>query len=218
VSIAYPKVIEAEVATLISRGDTLVLFTHRTDVKSAEGLQKRVAQLRQAWKALKQKADVKRAEAQKLEDDLSRLARGLDELLSWMGRAERALTPGESPAAATAIRATADQKRRELRRLEDMANSFKKDSLGSNGTVLAAAKVQWERLQPKLRSQSSKDTLKEESALPKLADLSADASEVLSRISKVRPYFDSTSRTLMKYIFSFISCRCVTPWPPLTDS
>ena len=43
------KMIEAEVATLISRGDTLVLLTHRYDVAKADSLQERVRDLRREW-------------------------------------------------------------------------------------------------------------------------------------------------------------------------
>jgi len=196
------KVIEAEVATLISRGDTLILFTHRTDVAGAADLQRRVCRLRETWQTLKKKADGKRIKAQRQEDDMARLARGLDEFLSWMSRAEKALSPGGSPAAATAMRATSHQKGKELERLQDVAKSFNEGSLGSCGTVLAAAEVQWRRLEPLLK-QTSSNPIYDISPRYQPDNATTDTTaEVLSRISKMREAVEAVDRQLGTQLLS----------------
>ncbi len=64
--------LEAEVATHISRGDTLVLMTDRHDVELGRRTQETVQQLRQQWQMLKQQADRKKSTAKNYEDKLDR--------------------------------------------------------------------------------------------------------------------------------------------------
>ena len=56
--------IEAEVATSISRGETLILMIHRQDPTQAENLQSRVNHLRNNWQTVKGFADTKKHEAE----------------------------------------------------------------------------------------------------------------------------------------------------------
>ena len=65
------RMLEAEVATHISRGDTLVLMVDRHDVELGQRTQATVKQLRQQWQLLKAQADRKKATAKAYEDKLN---------------------------------------------------------------------------------------------------------------------------------------------------
>ena len=55
--------LEAEVATTISRGDTLVLRVHRFDQVQGDDLKERVSELRQSWSKLRGTAEEKKSQA-----------------------------------------------------------------------------------------------------------------------------------------------------------
>merc|ERR1719427_610763 len=76
--------LEAEVATTISRGETLVLMIHRQDTKQAEQLQLKVGQLREAWQAVRKVADKKKSEARGAGRDQEKFTRCRDNLLAWL--------------------------------------------------------------------------------------------------------------------------------------
>ena len=67
----FSRVLEAEVATHISRGDTLVLLADRHDIELGQRTQATVKQLRQQWQQLKQLSDRKKLLAKAYEDKLS---------------------------------------------------------------------------------------------------------------------------------------------------
>ena len=67
----FSRVLEAEVATHISRGDTLVLLADRHDIELGQRTQATVKQLRQQWQQLKQLTDRKKLLAKAYEDKLS---------------------------------------------------------------------------------------------------------------------------------------------------
>ena len=76
--------IEAEVATTISRGDTLVLMIHRQEPAQAELLQARVSKIRDAWHTVKRSADTKKNEAKNLSLELEKYISLRESLLSWL--------------------------------------------------------------------------------------------------------------------------------------
>jgi hypothetical protein len=65
------RVLEAEVATTISRGDTFVLLADRHDVALGQRTQSTVQQLRQQWQMLRQQAERKKSLAKTYEDKLT---------------------------------------------------------------------------------------------------------------------------------------------------
>lgn len=52
-------VLEPDVATVISRGDSLTLATHAWDVSGADTVSEAVGGLRTSWRGLKQQAEVR---------------------------------------------------------------------------------------------------------------------------------------------------------------
>ena len=76
--------LEAEVAALISRGETLVLLIHRQDARQAETLQARVERIREAWQTVLRSADSKKSEARTLSLELEKFFKSRDSLLSWL--------------------------------------------------------------------------------------------------------------------------------------
>jgi uncharacterized protein YukE len=78
------NMIEAEVATLISRGDTLVLLTNRYDVSKSSHLQEKVSALRASWQGLRAAAERKRATTQKSEESVRKFIFEVDRLKIWM--------------------------------------------------------------------------------------------------------------------------------------
>ena len=76
--------LEAEVAALISRGETLVLMIHRQDARQAETLQARVERMRDSWQSVLRSADSKKSEARTFSLELEKFFKSRDSLLSWL--------------------------------------------------------------------------------------------------------------------------------------
>lgn len=84
--------IEADVATHISRGDTLILMTDRLDNNLSARAQSAVGQLRAEWALLKQLSDRKKATAKSYEEKVEKFRADVNELKTWLGHSLRQMT------------------------------------------------------------------------------------------------------------------------------
>ncbi len=174
------KMMEAEVATLISRGDTLVLFTHRGDPRKAERLQGRVAALREAWAGLRRLAEEKRAEAARAEESAAEFQRRLEDLVAWVGDAHERCSSSSTAATSTTNSSSSDgggeamrkereeelareveAKASEVRAINELAAEVKRrqGTLGANSMVLTVANAQWEKLLGRVRARREAEAL-----------------------------------------------------------
>lgn len=169
------KMIEAEVATLISRGDTLVLMTHRDDVTKADELQDRVTKLRCAWQALKRLADSKSEATVEAEDNVKRFKEEVERLKVWLKeirpRVEKVNSLGihsssayscsssignqedPLPSMAKVLVREIEKKRTSVERLERLADRLKADNALGNpvSTEWVHLHTQWEEINDRMK-------------------------------------------------------------------
>ena len=144
------KMIEAEVATLISRGDTLVLLTHRYDVAKADSLQERVRDLRREWQGLKVTAEDKRDTTHRFEESVKKFVYEVDRLKIWM--AEKILKMdgidfGEDETQMRQLALEIENRTPDVKRLADVARKLQDDhALGSHASAWRELYCQWEEL------------------------------------------------------------------------
>ena len=144
------KMIEAEVATLISRGDTLVLLTHRYDVVKADSLQEKVRDLRREWQGLKATAEDKRDTTLRFEESVKKFVFEVDRLKIWM--AEKILKMdgidfGEDETQMRQLAIEIENRTPDVKRLADVARKLQDDhALGSHASAWRDLYCQWEEL------------------------------------------------------------------------
>ncbi len=202
------KVMEAEVATLMSRGDTLVLFTQRSDQELAGRLEAKVAQLDKAWKDLKSIVDERRSDAAKAEEDLADFQSRLEDLVAWIGDAHERCSSGaaDNGEGAADLAREVEDKKVEVRQINDLASSIKSRqlSLGTNSMVLAIANAQWDKLVGRVRARREARALQGVGAAngEEGQVMPADAGEVLARIARMREAVSAVDGQLRTQILS----------------
>ncbi|CAB4069403.1 unnamed protein product [Lepeophtheirus salmonis] len=133
------QMIEAEVATLISRGDTLVLMTHRNDISKAEALQKDVSELRESWADIRSLCERKKAQAASLEKKLEEFKESADEIKSWISSFKSTRNVRQSP--------VFSRKKLEVDSLNNLGSTLKRQNvLGVNALNLSLINSKWDYL------------------------------------------------------------------------
>ncbi|XP_071545209.1 dystrophin-like isoform X16 [Panulirus ornatus] len=75
--------LEPDVATVISRGDTLTLTTHMVDVPRANTIRIAVNDLRTHWSSLKSETEIVKLEAEEVAQEIGSISERADEIISW---------------------------------------------------------------------------------------------------------------------------------------
>ena len=210
------KVIEAEVATLISRGDTLVLLTHRSDLAKSDSLQKRVTNLREAWQGLKRFAEDKSRSTREREKALAQFKKEVDEMKNWIsesnGRFKRA---SHDEGVAKKLLSDISSKQSDVTKLNSQGAHLKvQQGINTQGIVLTMMNQQWEDLLDRARklnkegkaidknvvSNSPPDVSPSKhtngTTVNSLANTNKAASEILTRIEKMREAVTAIDRQL----------------------
>jgi hypothetical protein len=211
------QTLEAEAATLISRGDTLVLLIHRSDVERAEELQKKVAKLRAAWQDFKRLADGKTKAAQKAESDLKDLRGRVDALQSWLRDAHSRAAKFESAANKTILlhrlMTDSSEKAPEFRAASRLFDAAKKEhALKGNEVAFGACAASWDDLQAKIgkickdygleRVAPTLDGESPSTGPTVVVPNNRAAAEIVQRISKMREAVSAIDRQLRTQVLS----------------
>ena len=140
--------LEADVATTISRGDTLVLMVHRFNVDHGEDLKIKVTHLREQWNNLKSLAEDRKAKAAKESETLKVLRDKLERMKNWLDsvikiiRAKKSEEERINPA-----RKEVDRKANEIKVIESIVATIKPmDKLGDMKDILMCVRTDWEVL------------------------------------------------------------------------
>ncbi|KAK7068113.1 hypothetical protein SK128_001327 [Halocaridina rubra] len=83
--------LEPDVATVISRGDTLTLTTHMTDVPRANTIRIAVNDLRNHWSALKTEIEDVKTETQQVSQEINSASKKADEIVNWINDVSKRL-------------------------------------------------------------------------------------------------------------------------------
>jgi hypothetical protein len=202
------RLLEAEVATLISRGDTLILLSHRDDVAKGELLQKRVSKLRETWKRLKQRADKMIDATEKTEEDIRQFRKDVFDVKRWLEDTNRKLQrkPNEDDLVKLANEVKA--KKVDIDHLSHQSLSWpKNDMMGTQEVALTMIKSQWETLQQKvlkyckdrnIQTANLKDANKQADQIA----IKAASDEILQRIEKMREAVKAIERQMTTQVLA----------------
>lgn len=201
------KLIEAEVATLISRGDTLVLMIHRQDLQMADRLQVKVKSLRESWLGLKQMAEKKASSAQASEASAQDLNVKLDALKKWFDEANSKLLRAQC--LSMEFLNQIDQKRDSMNEVNNIANTLKsQNALDAHQVALSVVNSQWEKLSNRARQYPLKSNEMPSTDSPGKSSNSSGtpgrnaAEEIVMRITKMREVVAAIDRQLKTQVLS----------------
>ena len=185
--------LEAEVATTISRGDTLVLMVHRFNADQGDDLKDRVSQLRLSWANLRKNAEDKKAELAKEAETLELLKEKLEKTRPWLATSLRLVSQKKSDEERQAMaRKELDRKVNEIKVIEKLVASLKSvERLGPLKEILVSVRTDWANLKDlaspvrKSKSRSPRETV----------DKSVPA-EIFSRITKMQEALSAVRKQL----------------------
>ena len=198
------NMMEAEVATLISRGDTLVLMIHRNDVAKAEVLQHRVRRLRGGWQELKQIVEEKSQIIQEEEKAVGKFKHDLDKVKLWAAEALKRLDRRE-PELKVRLFMEIEEKRKELDDLNKKALTLKaQHDLGTQAIILTMVNSQYDEIgkRAKKLQQNVRENENDDNVIFAKTPSERNAPEILSRIAKMREAVSAIDRQLRTHVLA----------------
>ena len=195
--------LEAEVATTISRGDTLVLMVHRFDAAQGEDLQDRVAQLRTTWANLRATAEQKKNESSKESENLELLKEKLEKMHSGLNSVLKVIRQKKTEdEKLISARKEIERRAHEMKTIEKLASSFKNlDKLGNLKDTLISVRSSWGLLKdlgtPLQRSKSRSPREVVDKSVP--AEIFTRVTKMKEALSAVRSQLETSIMTGKKY-------------------
>ncbi len=140
--------LEGDVATTISRGDTLVLMVHRFNMEQGEELKNNVTSLRDAWNQLKALAEEKKIKSAKEAETLKLLRDKLEKMKNWLDSVIKIIKSKKSEEERIhPARKEVDRKTGEIKLIESIVATIKPfDKLGDMKQILIAVRGDWDIL------------------------------------------------------------------------
>ena len=187
--------LEAEVTTLISRGETLVMI-HRQDSKQAETLQTRVDKMKDSWQSVLRSADSKKSEAKSLSQELEKFLKSRDILLSWLEelRAKIGAAKGDKRELGALARLM-ELKKTELTNINKLGNKLTAaNSFKGQESSLTKINQRWEAARQDCSLVSRRDHSK--SASPKESLTKTYPAELYNKITRVREAVSAVEKQL----------------------
>ena len=145
--------VEAQVATTISRGETLLLLLHRGSAEQAQAVHHMLARLREDWARLRAEADRLKAEARREEKEVERFTSLCSGLLVWLADVERRVEgAGEDAVAREAVLREMEGRKEELERTNSLGLELREQGLleGLEGS-LTSCNYRWSQAQADCR-------------------------------------------------------------------
>ncbi|XP_049782226.1 dystrophin, isoforms A/C/F/G/H-like, partial [Schistocerca cancellata] len=190
-----------DAATLISRGDGLVLTVHSSDPSRAEQLKESSQdKLRDKWHQVKSETEFQKSQAQQAEQKFKAFSKLVDELEVWLRDARRKIDlANNDEGQLQGVKAAFDKKHLEFSRLNDMSNELTKLNVGHGEGTVAKINDTWTDIQEKF-CQLHKGSKEKEKVLPESKSSAAvQAADFVTHVNKVREVVSSVSRQLNSY-------------------
>ncbi|PSN31166.1 hypothetical protein C0J52_25768 [Blattella germanica] len=194
-----------DIATLISRGDGLVLKVHSSDPNRAEKL-KEMSQdkLRSKWQQVKTESEARKTEAQQGEDKLKEYNRLLAELQIWLKDAKRRLEQvNNEEGQLKAFQEEFEKKENEIQSLNQKCVELEKLQVGRGDTEETVASIndRWRDVQGQFQhfQKGSKDKIVTDS---KMDIGGTQAADFVTRVNKVKEAVSTISRQLNSFPLS----------------
>ena len=188
--------IEAEVATSISRGETLILMIHRQDPTQAENLQARVNHLRDNWQTVKRSADTKKHEAESLRLELEKFLSLSSSLSTWLEETKRKIesVKGDKKELGV-IGRQMEAKKADLTTINKIGNKLTAaNAFKGQEASLTSLNQKWEQAKQSCSLVTRRDHSK--SASPKESVNKTYPAELNNKISRVREAVSAVDKQL----------------------
>ncbi|XP_042209207.1 dystrophin-like [Homarus americanus] len=144
--------LEPDVATVISHGDTLTLTTHMVDVPRANTIRIAVNDLRTHWSALKSETEAVKLEAEQVAHEISIISGKADEIISWANDASKRLhLVNNDESQLEALENEMTSKKAELDKLNESGILLKKYKYNQIQPVLTLLNMRWTEISMQFR-------------------------------------------------------------------
>ncbi|XP_023248432.1 dystrophin, isoforms A/C/F/G/H [Copidosoma floridanum] len=189
-----------DAATLISRGDGLVLTVHSNDPNRAERIKHdHQDRLRAKWHQVMQECETKRAQALRAEDALRSYERLVSELEDWFRLAPQKLEQANNyEGQLEAFTIEFDARQEQVKRLGQLLQELKRLNVAHNETVYYGISNRWQEISSQFkRFSGSKD--KEKQHTDKKVELpigGITVQDFLARANKLREAIATLSKSL----------------------
>ncbi|PNF25449.1 hypothetical protein B7P43_G08800, partial [Cryptotermes secundus] len=191
-----------DIATLISRGDGLILTVHSNDPFRA-GKLKELSQdkLRSKWQEVKAECEVRKAEAQEGEEKLKECSKLMAELQLWLKDAKRRLEQANNEEVQLkAFQEEFEKKEKEIASLNEKCTELERLQIGHEDTEDTAALIneKWQDVRGQFQhfQKGSKEKIVPDS---KMDIGGTQAAEFVTRVNKVREATSTISRQLNSF-------------------
>ncbi|KAK8748070.1 hypothetical protein OTU49_016299, partial [Cherax quadricarinatus] len=144
--------LEPDVATVISHGDTLTLTTHMVDVPRANTIRIAVNDLRTHWSALKSETENVKLESEQVAEEISTISEKADEIISWSNDVSKRLhLVNNDESQLEALENEMTNKKAELDKLNESGILLKKYKYNQIQPVLTLLNMRWTEISMKFR-------------------------------------------------------------------
>nr|CAD7404044.1 unnamed protein product [Timema cristinae] len=177
-----------DAATLISRGDGLVLTVHASDPTRAEQLKESSQdKLRSKWLQVKAKAEVSKSEAQQAEDKLKEFNRLVDDLDSWLREVQRKVeVANNDQGQLQSLQEEFERKQQAVQSLWEKSEELDHLQVGHGRSMVPRISDKWGEIQAHVQ-QFRKEQLVPEDKMDSTKEVAAVNPDVfVTRVNKVR--------------------------------
>ncbi|XP_064105399.1 dystrophin-like isoform X14 [Macrobrachium nipponense] len=144
--------LEPDIATIISRGDTLTLTTHMVDVHKANVIRTAVNDLRNHWSALKSETEGVKANAEKVNEEVNAVSKKADDIVNWINDVSKRLhLVNNDESQLQALEKEMSKKKEELDDLNNSGALLKKYKYNHIQPILTLLNTRWTEINMQFR-------------------------------------------------------------------
>ncbi|XP_066986178.1 dystrophin-like isoform X40 [Macrobrachium rosenbergii] len=144
--------LEPDIATIISRGDTLTLTTHMVDVHKANVIRTAVNDLRNHWSALKSETEGVKANAEKVNEEVNAVSKKADDIVNWINDVSKRLhLVNNDESQLQALEKEMAKKKEELDDLNNSGALLKKYRYNHIQPILTLLNTRWTEINMQFR-------------------------------------------------------------------
>ncbi|KAI9557614.1 dystrophin [Daphnia sinensis] len=189
------SLLDPDVATLISRGDSLVLQVQKVDLERALRINTTTGELRAARTSLKASSEVRRQRQVEQELTLKDCQKKTEQLQLWLANIAQTLdhvTRINDQSQIESLEEELNRRQSDIRQLTEAAGKLKEQQVLEYQALISSLTIRWQDLQRQFVDFQTKET----SALA--ADLSDDMGgpDFVTRVNKLREAIASVSRQM----------------------
>ncbi|XP_068223554.1 microtubule-actin cross-linking factor 1-like [Palaemon carinicauda] len=192
--------LEPDIATIISRGDTLTLTTHMVDVQKANTIRTAVNDLRNHWSALKSETEGVKANSEKVNEEVNVASKKADDIVNWINDVSKRLhLVNNDESQLQVLEKEMAQKKEELDDLNTSGALLKKYKYNHLQPILTLLNTRWTEISMQFRQYRKvsleKKTIVSSSKLEAEVE-STSVPDFVASVNRLREAISAISRQL----------------------